>query len=130
MANSDNYDFSGVWRSTHHKNGEGSATPETDHYVTMQLIGNQLIVESIPSANGSYLFARFTLDGRIATGNYHSHNSPHTKAKGALYYGAAQLILDDDGKALRGKGVGFGKDMKVKTTTWELVHVGQEYPEA
>jgi hypothetical protein len=120
------YDFSGVWRSTHYKVGEKNTAPMTDYYVTMQLIGDQLIVESIPSANGSYMMARFTLDDRIATGSYQSQNSPHTQVKGALYYGAAQLVLDPDGKALRGKGVGIGKNFKVQTTIWELVHVGQD----
>jgi hypothetical protein len=129
MANSDNYDFSGVWRSTHHK-AIGKNVPKTDHYVTLRLIGNQLIVESIPSANGSYLFARFTLESNVATGTYQSENSPHTRTKGAVYYGAAQLILSKDGKKLEGMGVGFDQDMKVEPTVWNLTHVGQSRPEA
>jgi len=124
---SDKNDFSGVWRSTYHKTGNGSM-PETDHYVTMRQIGNQLVVESIPSSSGSYLLARFTLDGKVATGSYQSQNSPYNTAKGAIYYGAAQLVLDSAGKAFRGQGVGFGKDMKVKTTVWEIVRVGQHAP--
>jgi hypothetical protein len=118
------YDFSGVWRSTYHKADE-SKVPDTEHYVTMRLIGNQLVIESIPSPTGSYLLARFTLDDRVLTGSYQSQNSPHNAAKGAIYYGAAQLVLDPDGKAMRGQGVGFGKDMKVKATLWKLVRVGQ-----
>jgi hypothetical protein len=125
MTGTGEYDFSGVWLSTYHKTQNG--VPETDQYVTMQQIGDQLIVESIPSQTGSYLFARFTLDGRIATGSYHSQNSPHNTAKEAMYYGAAQLVLDPDGKALRGKGVGFGKDLSVKTTVWELIRAGQDH---
>jgi hypothetical protein len=120
---SDNYDFSGVWRSTYHKASDNHM-PKTDHYVTMQRIGNQLIIESIPSPTGSYLLARFSLDDRVATGSYQSQNSPHNAAKGALYYGAAQLVLDPDGKALRGKGVGFGDNLQVKTTVWEIVRIG------
>ncbi len=127
MAKSDSYDFSGVWRSTHYKAATSNA-PKTDHYVTMRLIGNQLVAESIPSVSGSYLFARFTLDGNVATGMYQSENSPHTRTQGAVYYGAAQLILDNGGKALKGMGVGFDKDMKVVPTVWELVHVGREAP--
>jgi hypothetical protein len=119
------YDFSGVWRSSYHKVDE-SAASETDHYVTMKLIGNQLIVESIPGPSGSYLLGRFTLDDRIATGSYQSQNSPHNSTKEALYYGAAQLVLSKDGRALKGMGVGYGKDMKVKGTVWELIHIGQQ----
>jgi hypothetical protein len=121
----DEYDFSGVWRSTYHKIGKDLQT-ETDQYVTLQRIGNQLVLESIPGASSSYLIARFTIDGRIATGSYQSQNSPHSEAKGAIYYGAAQLIIDEDGKALRGKGIGYAKDMTVKVTEWEVVRVGQK----
>lgn len=120
------YDFSGVWRSSYSvKSGADNQLQETEHYVTMARMGNTLIVESIPDTKGSYLMGRFTLDGRIATGSYQSQNSPKSATKGAIYYGAAQLVLDEDGKALRGMGVGFGKDMKVKASVWELVHVGQ-----
>lgn len=124
------YDFSGVWRSSYHKAQAGSLAPETDHYVTMRLLGNQLIIESIPGPSGSYLLGRFTLDDRVATGSYQSQNSPHSEAKEALYYGAAQLVLSEDGRSLKGMGVGFGKDMKVKSTVWELVHIGQHPTDA
>ena len=124
----DKYDFSGVWRSSYsYKKGEKDV-PLTEHYVTMYQKGNQLIVESIPNTEGSYMMARFTLDGRIATGSYQSQNSPRSSAKGALYYGAAQLIIDPEGKALRGKGVGFGENLIIKTTNWELIHIGQQPP--
>jgi hypothetical protein len=119
------YDFSGIWRSSYRYKSPTNKLLETEHYVTMYRKGSQLIVESIPNTEGSYMMARFTLDGRIATGSYQSQNSPRSSAKGALYYGAAQLILDADGKALRGKGVGFGKDLEIKTTDWELEHIGQ-----
>ena len=125
----DDYDFSGVWRSSYTYEGKGDRVPLTEHYVTMYRKGNQLIAESIPNTEGSYMMARFTLDGRIATGSYQSQNSPRSSAKGALYYGAAQLILDPSGKALRGKGVGFGKDLAIKVTDWELVHIGHSVPE-
>lgn len=123
------YDFSGVWLSSYRYAGRSlKDIRDTEHFVVMYKRGNQLIMESIPDTKGSYMMARFKLDGRIATGTYHSQNSPHSAAKGALYYGAAQLILDDDGKALRGKGVGFGKNMDIKVTDWELVHIGQKVP--
>ena len=120
------YDFSGLWRSKYRvASGPKRKIIETEHDVAMYRRGNHLIVESLPSKNGSYMTARFTLDERIATGTYHSENSPKSAAKKAIYYGAAQLILDQDGNALRGKGVGFGQDMKIKTSDWELVRVPQ-----
>ena len=116
------YDFSGVWRSKYKvESGPERKVIVTEHDMVMHHLGNHLIAESLPNESGSYLLARFTLDGPIATGTYHSENSPKSAAKKAIYYGAAQLILDPDGNALRGKGVGFGKDMQVKMSDWELV---------
>lgn len=120
--------ISGIWRSTHYKVADGSDAPKTSHYVTLRLIGNQIIVESASEDNKSYLFARFTLEGNVATGIYQSENSPNTRAKGAVYYGSAQLILDDDGRTFRGMGVGFNKDMKASATDWSLEYVGQQLP--
>jgi hypothetical protein len=129
MTKNDDYDFSGVWLSTYtFKSSQSGDLLETEHYVTMQRMGNQLIVESIPNTSGSYLMARFTLDGKIATGSYQSQNSPNSASKHALYYGAAQLLVDPDGKALRGMGVGFGTKMIVKPSNWQIVHVGQHKP--
>lgn len=125
----DEYDFSGVWLSTYtFKSGLSGDILETEHYVTMHRIGNQLIVESIPNTRGSYIMARFTLDGRIATGSYQSQNSPLSSTKGGLYYGAAQMVVSKDGKSLKGMGVGYGKDLEVKPSNWQLVHVGQQKP--
>jgi hypothetical protein len=125
------YDFSGVWRSTYRvPSGSEKKIIETEHYVTMYHKDNQLIIESMPNADGSYMMAKFSLDGRIATGSYHSQNSPKSATKGAIYYGAAQLILSADGKEMSGKGVGFGKDMQVKMSEWKLVHIGQEHAHA
>lgn len=129
MAANDKYDFSGVWLSTYSfKSGLSGDILETEHYVTLQRIGNQLIVESIPNTNDSYILGRFTLDGRIATGSWQSQNSPLSSTKGGLYYGAAQLVLDADGKALRGMAVGFGRGMEVKASKWQLVHLGHDRP--
>lgn len=125
------YNFSGVWHSKYTvSSGPEKKIIVTEHDVTMYHNGDHLIVESLPNPEGSYMMGRFTLDGRIATGSYHSQNSPKSAAKRALYYGAAQLILDEDGKALRGKGVGFGKDMQIKISDWELVKVDHPHSNA
>lgn len=118
----------GVWLSTHFKIADGSNAPKTRHYVMLRVLGNQIIVESTSEESKSYLFARFTLEGNVATGIYQSENSPNTRTKGAVYYGSAQLILDDDGMALRGMGVGFNKDMKASATDWVLEYVGEDMP--
>jgi hypothetical protein len=119
--------LTGVWRSSYYKSDDPEEVA-TEHYVNLRLMGNQLVVESIPGPSGSYLLGRFTVDDRVLTGSYQSQNSPHNSTKEALYYGAAQLVLDEDGSTLRGMGVGFGENMEVKSTVWILEHVGQHQP--
>ncbi|MET0779767.1 MAG: hypothetical protein ABWY71_02945 [Candidatus Saccharimonadales bacterium] len=129
MVPDSNYDFSGVWLSTYaFTSGLTGDVLETEHYVTMQRLGNQLVVQSIPNTSGSYMMARFTLDGPVATGSYQSQNSPLSSTKGAIYYGAAQLVMNKNGKLLKGMAVGFGKDMQVKPSDWQIEHVGQHHP--
>jgi hypothetical protein len=123
------YDFSGVWRSSYHKL-EDKRKVTTEHYVTMRQMGNQLIIESIPGPSESYLLGRFTIDGRVLTGSYQSQNSPNNSTKGAMYIGAAQLVVDEDGRAVRGMGVGYGSEMQVRPTVWSIEHVGQNHPDA
>lgn len=117
------YDFSGIWKSVHHKVDSRGTAVEVSHYVTIQAIGNQLIVSGIPDDTGKSVQARFTLEGNIATGNYQSQEFTSSISKSVFYYGAAMLVLDSDGNAFRGKGVGFGKDLKVKTTAWDIIRV-------
>lgn len=120
-------DFSGTWRSSHYK--DGLRTQVTNYEVNLSLTGDELMVQSIPSGDNSRMTARFKLEGRVATGSYQSHNAPNTAARDplfeALYYGAAQLVIDPDGKALRGKGVGFSKSGNVQLTNWEIVYLGK-----
>lgn len=97
------YDFTGVRRSSYHKSDSEKHDPETEQYVTMRLIGNQLIVESIPGPTGVYLLGRFTLDDKVAMGSYQSQNSPHNSTKNALCYGAAQLIMSRNGRLQRNR---------------------------
>lgn len=118
------YDFSGIWHSKYRvPSGPDQKIIETEHDVVMYRHDNHLVIETLPKEDGSYMTARFTLEGRIATGTYHSENSPKSAAKGAVYFGAAQLILSDDGHTLAGKAVGFGKDMQVKMSDWSLTRI-------
>lgn len=120
------HDFSGVWRSIHYKTCDG-VTSQTEHYMMLRAIGNELVMESLSSISGSYLLARFTLDGNVATGSYQSQRVSHKPNDNALslYHGAAQLILEKNGKAFRGQGVGYDRHMEVQSTIWEVVRIGQ-----
>jgi hypothetical protein len=119
--------FSGIWRSdyTYH-NSDQDKDLLSQHYVRLYVKDNQLIAESVQDLNESYMLARFSVDGNIATGSWQEVTDPQGDYKGTVYYGAAQLIVSDDKKNLKGQWVGFGKNMEVKTGPWEFVYIGED----
>lgn len=98
----------------------------SEYDVRIHRIGNQLIIESLPNKERSYLVAKLDLDGRIATGTYEEHTSPITSYQGKIYRGALQLILDDDGNAFRGKYVAFSRTMVVFSNDWVITRLPKE----
>ena len=119
--------FSGIWRSdyTYHSTDRDEDLL-SQHYVRMFPKGNELIVESVPEVNESYMLARFSVDSNVATGSWQEVTDPQGDYKGTIYHGAAQLIISEDGKSLTGKWVGFGKNMEVKTGPWKFVYIGED----
>lgn len=119
--------FSGIWRSdyTYHSSSRDEDLL-SQHYVRMYPKGNELIIESVPNVNESYMLARFSVDGNVATGSWQEVTDPKGDYQGTVYYGAAQLIITDDEKKFKGKWVGFGKNMEVKTGPWEFIYIGAD----
>lgn len=126
-SNSVQNQISGIWRSDYtYRSSDRNADFQSQHYVRMYPKGGELVIESIPSANDSYLVARFWLDGDVATGSWQEVTSLKGDYKGAIYHGAAQLIVSKDRKHIAGKWVGFGKKMEVKTGPWEFTYLGED----
>ncbi len=125
--NSPTDQFSGIWRSdyTYH-NSDRDEDRLSQHYVRIYPKGNELIIESVPEVNESYTLARFSVDGNVATGSWQEVTDPKGHYKGTIYHGAAQLIVSKDGKSMKGKWVGFGKNMEVKTGPWEFIYIGED----
>lgn len=119
----------GIWRS-HYKYTSSGRKGEFDneHLVRLQTDGKQFVFESVPNANKSYVIIRVSLNGDIATGSWQEETEPDGYYKGAVYYGAIQLVVSEDQKQLAGKWVGFGKDMEVNVGPWEFTYVGPELP--
>lgn len=119
--------FSGIWRSdyTYHSS-DRDEDRLSQHYVRIYPKGNEIVVESVPELNESYTLARFSIDGNVATGSWQEVTDPKGDYQGTIYHGAAQLIVSEDGKSLKGKWVGFGKNMEVKTGPWEFVYVAED----
>jgi hypothetical protein len=113
--------FTGIWLSeyTYH-----STTKDADinakGYVRVFEKDTTLVIESVPGLMESYCLLRLTKDGDILTGSWQEHTSPHGDYKGAVYYGAIQMVLSDNGKAMSGQWVGFGKRMDIKTGPWKI----------
>jgi hypothetical protein len=76
------------------------------------------------------MLARFSLDlngkSKVVTGTWEEQTAKEGHYKGAIYQGAAQLILSDDGDSLKGKWVGFGKNLEVNTGDWEIVRTDEK----
>jgi hypothetical protein len=117
----------GIWRSEYtYRNSDRDADFQSKNYVRLYPKGGELVVESIPDKNKSYLVARFWLDGNVATGSWQEVTSPEGHYQGAIYHGAAQLIIDSSRKSMAGKWVGFGKKMEVKTGPWTFIYLGED----
>lgn len=119
--------YSGIWRSdyTYHSSDRNEDRVSIE-YVKLYPRKNGFVFETIPKANESYELARFTLDDNIATGTWQEVTSPVGDYKGVAYHGAAQLLVSKDGKHMKGKWVGFGKNMDIKTGPWEFTYLGED----
>jgi hypothetical protein len=119
--------LSGIWRTSYtYHNSDRQKELESVHYVRLYPKDHAIVIETIPRANEAYMLAKFSLDGNIATGSWQQSTSPKGDYKGVLYHGAAQLIISEDGKHMKGKWVGFGKNMEVKTGPWEFTYLGED----
>lgn len=119
--------LSGIWRSdvVYQSESRGGEF-ETHNYMRVYPKGGELVFESVKGVNDSYLVARFWVDGDVATGSWQEVTSQEGHYKGAIYHGAGQVIIDKERKHLKGKWIGFGQHMQVKTGPWELVYLGED----
>lgn len=120
----------GVWESSYSYPSSGrGATFEGHHFVRLYQKEKHLVFESIPETSKSYLVVRLSIDDDIATGSWQEQTETNGYYKGAMYYGALQLVVSEDNKKMVGKWVGFGKDMEVNVGPWEFSYVGKDLPE-
>ena len=116
------YDFSGIWHSVYHYTSSvrlGLFTSEYD--LSIYKIGNQVIMQSEPREDGSYVLLRLTLDGRIATGTWSEQTAPEGPYKGVTCYGALQLVLSENGDEWHGMWVAYGRNLEVRSGNWDII---------
>ena len=90
--------------------------------------GHDLVLQSEPTEDGSYMLIRLSIDGDIATGTWHETTSPGGDFSATMYSGAGQLIISDDKRTMEGIWAGTGMDHKankprVYTGRWGLEKV-------
>lgn len=112
----------GIWQSRYeYTSSSREGIFEGKHKVRIvQKDPSHVVVESLPEGNDSYVVIRLTIDGAIATGSWQEHTNEKGYYKGAIYYGTIQLIIDPDGRTMRGKWLGFDKESNINVGPWEL----------
>ena len=118
----DTNDLSGTWCSRYVYESSSDGKSHTDeHEVALELIDGSITVKSNPHPDGSLFIINLTGDGNVFTGTWREQASPTGIYKGAIFHGAIQLILSDDGRKLTGCWVGFNSARtRVKTGEWTL----------
>ncbi|MFI7600168.1 XRE family transcriptional regulator [Actinoplanes sp. NPDC049681] len=114
--------YSGVWLSRYDfYSSSRDSTYTGEHFVVVLQHGDRLTVRSLPSSATSSLTMDLTVDGPVVTGTWVEQTEADGYYRGARYHGAIQMLAEPTGRRIRGKWVGFGKDMDVNTGPWELV---------
>jgi hypothetical protein len=114
--------YSGVWlsRYEYYSSGrEGMFTGE--HHVVILQHGNRLTVRSLPGSSKSELTMDLTVDGPVVTGTWVEQTEQDGYYRGARYHGAIQMLAEPTGRRMRGKWLGFGKDLDINSGPWELI---------
>jgi transcriptional regulator with XRE-family HTH domain len=123
--------LSGIWLSTYSyvSSGRGGTSFTSQHNVVLLQTGAQLMVRSVPkSASG--LSMQLAVTGLAVTGTWTEQTRPDGYYRGAVYMGAIQMLLKDEG-LLDGRWIGFGKAEEINDGPWSLRRMtGELTPEA
>ncbi len=109
-------DFSGSWHCTYwfpSNTAPGSEEP-SEYDVIAEQTGNQLVLQSVPNPEQSYIFIRLLIDGVYASGSWTENTSPSGEFAGMIYSGVMQLLITDDRQIMNGKWVGVGRDLDLQ----------------
>lgn len=110
------FDFSGIWHSRYDFTTASKDSGFTDEYDVRiyPASGNEIVIQSLPNDKESYILLRLIRDGRILTGTWYEQTAPTGHYKGVTYYGPIQLVLDEDGNAMRGMWFGVDDQMEMQ----------------
>lgn len=125
--------FSGIWHCRYwfpSNNHPGEDVSE--YYAEIERSGRQFVLHSLSNAGeteGSYLLAKFAVDGDLVSGSWWENTSPAGEFAGSIYSGTFQLLLDKSSTRMEGKWVGIGQDhgvRKIYTGRWEIARINDK----
>jgi transcriptional regulator with XRE-family HTH domain len=115
--------LSGIWLSEYEfvSSGRGGQVFRSRHYVMLlQHRDDSIMVRSLPRS-ASQLSLDLTVNGKVVTGIWTEQTRQDGYYRGAVYTGAIQLLLSDDGHRMAGTWVGYGKEpQEINTGRWTL----------
>ncbi|MGH3695053.1 MAG: hypothetical protein ACRDRX_13880 [Pseudonocardiaceae bacterium] len=116
--------FVGVWHSryVYYSSGRQSECIG-EHYIVLNQQKNQLSGQSLANSLHSLLTLDLSVNDSTVTGTWIERTSPTGYYKGAIYRGAIQLLVDPTGSMMTGQWLGFDKESKINTGSWELTRV-------
>lgn len=126
MTDHDFKTFSGSWFvKVTYPNKDDSGIDTTINRMEAQKLGKEIVFTSEPNEEGSHMVIRLSVDEDIATGTWHETTAPSGQYAGAMYSGAGQLLITDDGTTMNGQWAGAGIDHEqdkpnIYVGTWKL----------
>jgi hypothetical protein len=128
----DSNDFTGSWRCVYwYPSNTRDGDDPSEYTMEAYRHGNNLILESMPNEEQSYMLVRLKITDNIATGNWHETTSASGEFKGAQYSGAGQLIVDPETRQMKGKWAGAGinhetNKMEIYAGNWEISPIHED----
>jgi Bacterial regulatory proteins, gntR family len=115
----------GIWLSEYRYPSSGRGEQISRHYMILRQHGAALTARSVP-ASRSEVSVNLTVNGQVATGSWTERTDPGGHYEGAVYHGAIQLLISDDGRRLDGMWAGFGSVGEVNSGPWMFTLVDEQ----
>lgn len=110
----DGKDYSGNWHLSYwYPSNKQPGTEETSEYdVTAEQVGHDLVLQSQPTEDGSYILLKLATDDVYAAGSWTESTAPEGQFGGMIYSGVVQLLITDAGRKMEGIWAGVGRDLQ------------------
>ena len=122
--------LTGIWRSDYgYYSSSRNAHLTSKHFVMVLQRGAHLMIRSLPKT-GSRVSMDMSVNGTVTTGTWTEQTDQKGYYQGAIYHGAIQMLQDVTGHRMRGKWIGFGRDLEINDGPWSLTLMDADITEA